>query len=126
MKLYLTFATFMLLPGIYQASLAEITRAINAGDADALGRFFDQTVEIALQDQEDVYDRASAVGMVKKFFAENKPRSFNQVHQGASKDKDSQYCIGNLVTGDATYRVYIYMEVSGDRLLIQELRFEKE
>lgn len=109
------------------ANLAEITRAINAGDADGLGRYFDESVEIAVLDQEDVYNKAQAIAVMKTFFAQNKPKTFSQVHQGTSKGNDSQYCIGNLVTANnQTFRVYIYMKVNGSQYLIQELRFDKE
>ena len=109
-----------------EANLAEITRAISRGDAEALGQYFDQSVEVAVLDQEDVYNKAQAIAAVKAFFSKHSPQSFSQVHQGASRGNDSQYCIGNLVTGNATFRVYIYMKVTNGKLLIQELRFDKE
>lgn len=108
------------------ANLPDITKAISSGDADALGQYFDQSVQVAILDQEDVYDRAGAVGAVKQFFAKNQPKSFSQVHQGASKGADSQYVIGNMTTSTGTYRVYIYVKMSGGKTLIQELRFDKE
>lgn len=108
------------------ATLGDITKAIGAGNAEALARYFDETVEIAVQDEEDVYDKNQAVNIVKKFFSQNRPQSFSQVHEGKSKGNDSQYCIGNLVTDTATYRVYIYLKVTGNQYRIQELRFDKE
>lgn len=107
------------------ASLPDITRAISSGDASALGQYFDETVTVAVADQEDIYDKAGAVNAVKQFFAKNQPKTFSQVHQGASKGADSQYVIGNLTTGSGTYRVYIYVKTSGGKMLIQELRFDK-
>ena len=107
------------------ASLSSITKAISNGDAENLGQFFDQSVEIAVLDEEDVYSKAQAIQIVKDFFSQNPPRSFSQVHKGVSAGKDSQYCIGNLVTGSNTYRVYIYMKTEGSRQIIQELRFDK-
>ncbi len=109
-----------------QVTLSDITKAISNGDVAALSGYFDQTVEIALQDQEEVYEKAEATGIIKRFFAQNKPKSFSQVHQGTSKGNDSQYCIGNLVTEDGTFRVYIYMRVEGNQYRIQELRFDRE
>lgn len=119
---------FLLSPFINfaQANLPEITRTINSGDADALGRYFDQSVEIAVLNQEDVYNKAQAIQVLKDFFAKNQPRSFSKVHEGTSKAQESQYCIGNLVTSGGAFRVYIYMKVSGNNFLIQELRFDKE
>lgn len=116
----------MVLMTTFNASLADITRAISTGDADALSQYFDQTVEVAVLDQEDVYDKAQAVSIVKDFFAKNQPKGFSQVHQGTSKGADSQYCIGNMTTATGTYRVYIYMKVTGGKYLIQELRFDKQ
>lgn len=116
----------MVLAGMLNASLADITRAISTGDVDALAQHFDQTVEIAVLDQEDMYDKATAVKIVKDFFAKNQPSSFKEVHQGTSKGADSQYVIGNMVTSGGTYRVYIYMKVSGSKMIIQELRFDKQ
>ena len=64
--------------------------------------------------------------MLRNFFAKNKPKSYNQMHQGTSKGQDSRYTIGNLVTSSNSFRVYIYLKVQGGQQLIQELRFDKE
>ncbi|MEZ4950284.1 MAG: DUF4783 domain-containing protein [Saprospiraceae bacterium] len=107
-------------------NIGAITRAISSGDAAALGQFFDETVEIATPDSEDMYSKSDAIQKVRQFFNSAKPQSFSQVHQGASKGQDSQYFIGNLVAGNGKYRVYIYMKVKGSNSLIQELRFDRE
>jgi len=107
-------------------NLPDITKAISSGDANALGQYFDNTVTVAIADQEEIYDKAGAINAVKQFFAKNQPKTFSQVHQGASKGADSQYVIGNLTTSGGTYRAYIYVKASGGKTLIQELRFDKE
>lgn len=107
-------------------NFAAISKAISDGDAVALSNFFDQSVEVAIMDQEDIYDKAQATQVVKTFFSKNKPKAYTQVHQGASKGKDSQYSIGNLQTSSGNYRVYLYLKVSGSNYIIQELRFDKE
>lgn len=120
---------FLLVPFVgsaHNANLGGITEAISKGDATELSKYFDQSVEIALLDEEDVYNKAQAVSIIKDFFGKNKPTSFSQVHQGTSKGQDSKYCIGNLTTSTATFRVYIYMKVVGENYTIQELRFDKE
>ncbi len=106
-------------------NLATITKAISAGDADALSTHFDSTVEIAILDEEDMYSKAEATTKVKSFFSTAKPTAYSQVHKGKSKGKDSQYCIGNLSTADGEYRVYIYLKVKGAETLIQEMRFDE-
>ena len=109
-----------------ELNLDAITKAISSGNADALGQYFDANVEIAVMDKEETYAKAQAIQVVKDFFSKNKPSTFKQVHQGASKGQDSQYCIGNMTASSGTYRVYIYMKVSGAKQVIQELRFDKE
>lgn len=108
-----------------ELNLNAITKAISEGNADALGQYFDQTVEVSVMDNEDVYAKAQAIKVVRDFFAQHKPKSFSQVHQGTSKGNDSQYCIGNLVTASGSFRVYIYLKVSGGNYTIQELRFDR-
>ena len=122
---------FLLVPSIAfvnteELNLDAISKAISSGNADALGQYFDSNVEIAVMDKEETYAKAQAIQVVKDFFTKNKPSSFKQVHQGASKGQDSQYCIGNMTATSGTYRVYIYMKMSGTKQVIQELRFDKE
>jgi hypothetical protein len=108
------------------ASLEAITSALNSGDADALSKYFAANVEISIQDKEQTYTKAKALEVVKTFFSSNKPKSFSQVHKGVSRENSDQYCIGNLVAETGTYRVYLYLKVSGSSLSIQEMRFDKE
>lgn len=105
-------------------NLSDITAAISAGNADALGKYFDEHVEVAVKDTEQTYSKAEAVKVVKNFFAKNKPTNFKQVHQGASKGQDSKYVIGNLSASTGSFRVYVFMKVSGGKTVIQEIRFD--
>lgn len=122
----LLFAPLASFVNVDEYNLDAISKAISSGNADALSQYFDANVEVAVMDKEDTYAKAEAVKVVKDFFAKNKPSSFKQVHQGASKGQDSQYCIGNLTSATGNFRVYIYMKVTGGKNLIQELRFDKE
>ena len=58
---------FVLLPfiGKAEASLAGITDAISKGNASELSEFFDQNVEIAVLEDEDVYNKAQALSIIK-------------------------------------------------------------
>ena len=107
-------------------SLESITSALNAGDADALSKYFAPSVEISIQDKEQVYPKTKATEVVRGFFNSNKPKSFSQMHKGVSRENSDQYCIGNLVSASGNYRVYLYLKVNGSNLTIQEMRFDKE
>lgn len=126
MKTLLFLMFFSSLTTTNDFSLASITKAMNTGDAEALGQYFDNSIELSVLDNEDIYDKAQAVQIVKNFFSQHQPKSFSQLHHGSSPASDSQYCIGNLVTSDSTYRVYIYMKMGAGKTVIQEIRFDKE
>ncbi len=111
--------------GFAQADFAGMGRALSNGNADALGQYFDQNVEISLFDSEDVHARAQAIAVIRQFFTQNAPRGFQVMHQGASKGSDAQYCIGNLSTSTGTYRVYLYAKNSGGKFLLQEVRVDR-
>lgn len=104
--------------------MSGITKALQSGDATALASFFASDVELAVLDDEDLYDKAEAEKILAKFFSSNKPKSFSQVHKGTSKGKDSHYVIGDLVSSNKTYKIYIYLEEVGDTYQIEELRIE--
>ncbi len=109
-----------------QSQVDAISRALQAGDANALSTYFDQQVEVCILDNEQVYPKSQAVQMVRDFFTKNKPKSYLQVHQGASSGKASQYTIGKLSTVTGQYRVYVYLKSGSGSSLIQEIRFDKE
>ena len=126
MKTLLFLMFFSSLTTTNDFSLASITKAMDSGDAEALGQYFDNSIELSVLDNEDIYNKAQAIQIVKDFFSQHQPKSFSQLHHGSSPASDSQYCIGNLVTSDSTYRVYIYMKMSAGKTVIQEIRFDKE
>ncbi len=107
-------------------NLSSISKAISKGDASALSQFFDDKVEVSILDDENLLDKASAKAALEKFFTKNKPQSYNQVHDGTSKGEGSKYTIGNLKANDITYRVYVYMKVSGKNHTIQEISISED
>jgi hypothetical protein len=106
-------------------NLDAINQALNAGDVDALSKYFAENVEISILDKEQSYTKAKAAEALRTFFSSNKPKSFAQVHQGTSRENSDQYSIGNLTASSGNFRVYIYLKVVGNSFTIQELRFDK-
>ena len=123
------FVMLLILPAtlaMYQPNMADITRALSSGNADALGQFFGSTVEIALTQSEDRYNKAEAVKVLKTFFAQNQPKGFTQVHKGVSKGGNLHYCIGEMQTNNSTFRVYLLLADGPSQYQIQQLRIDKE
>ncbi|MCS7037934.1 MAG: DUF4783 domain-containing protein [Saprospiraceae bacterium] len=106
--------------------LEAVSRALSAGDVDALARHLADNVDLSILENEQTCSKAKATELLRGFFNNNRPRSFNQVHQGASRGSNDQYCIGNLVTANGAFRVYIYLKVTGASAVVQELRFDRD
>lgn len=109
-----------------QSGISHITKALNSGDAEVLGSYFDQSIELSILDEEGIYNKTQALQKVRRFLSQNKVNSFAEVHQGASRSSDSQYVIGNIVTTGGTYRVYLYLSNQNGKMIIQEFRFDSE
>ena len=122
--LIILFALFMPV-AIDQPNMANVTKALSEGDAATLSNFFDNTIELTILASQNVYNKTQATAVLSDFFAKNKPRSFNAVHQGSSKGSSSHYTIGDMSSGTGNYRVYLYYKSVGEKPVIQEIRFEK-
>lgn len=126
MKLLLFLVVLMNPTFLDAQSLDEISKALNAGDADKVGEYMDNRVELGLMGDEIECSKAEAVAKLKAFFAKNPSKTFSQVHQGTSKGNDSQYCIGNLKAGSQTFRVYLLLSSKGGKSVIKELRIDED
>ena len=125
MLVILMFAPFALAAYQGNPSLDAISKALSSGDVAALSQYFGENVEISILDKEQMYPKAKATEVVRSFFNDNKPKAFNQVHQGTSRENSDQYCIGNMSATTGSYRVYIYLKMNGNSATIQEIRFDK-
>ena len=104
----------------------EIGSAIGAGDSKQLASYFANTIELTILNREDSYSKTQAELIVRDFFSKNPPKSFSMVHKGTSKE-GTLYGIGTLTTAKgAVFRTSFFARQSGEKYLIQELRFETE
>jgi len=126
-SLFFGFFATLSLVGAQVDSSSTLSKAIESGDVSTISSFMDETVEICLLNIDDFLDKDEATEAVKNFYTKYSPKSFKIVHQGVSKGKGSQYFIGDLKTSDnEAFRVFIALDSSGDKDLIQQLRFEIE
>lgn len=126
LSLTLTLTPFVATETVGAQTIGDITRALGAGDLATLANMMDAEVELSILTDENLYARDQARQKLQGFFAANPPSGFTQVHQGSSKSDSAEYCIGNLTTSNGVYRVYIYVAKKGERMVLQELRFDRE
>ncbi len=106
-------------------NLAPITHAMSNGDAATVGSYMDANIEMSLLGKQDLYNKSQAIQALNDFFGRNKPRSFNAGHAGSSKGNNSHYTTGDLTTSSGNFRVYLYYNTEGDKVIIKEIRIEK-
>ncbi len=122
-KLFLYIAIFISICSFVSPSFTEVLRAIRSGNSADVSKYFDNTVEITLAEKSNSYSKSQGELVLHDFFANNLVKDFEIIHQ--SDKGGSQYCIGNLITNNGTFRTTIFMKQKGDREFLQELRFEK-
>ncbi len=125
MKTLIVIFSLLMPVSFVQPNIAAVTKALSEGDAATLSNYLDNTVELTILASQNVYNKAQVTTVLNDFFAKNKPRSFNAVHQGSSKGSSSHYTIGDLSSTTGTYRVYLYYKSVGEKPVIQEIRIEK-
>ncbi len=124
MKNFLLWATLLVITSSFiSQSSDDVVKAIKAGDASQVAKYFDNTVEITLPEKSNSYSKSQATLVLQNFFASNTVKDFEILHQ--SDNSGSQYCIGNLKTANGTFRTTIFMKQKGSTEVVQELRFEK-
>jgi Domain of unknown function (DUF4783) len=118
----LTAITVLLSSFMLLLSIDEVVLAIKSGDAAAVARHFDNTVEITMPDKSNNYSKSQAEMVLKDFFSTNGVKDFQVKHKG--ENAGSQYCIGTLVTKNGSFRTTVFMKQKNDKQLLQEIRFE--
>ena len=101
----------------------DISSAIRNGDAKQLVSYIKGSLDLTIGSQESVYSKTQAEQILRDFFLKNKPKAFEILHKGSSKE-GKLYVIGTMVSGSGkTFRTSFYFKHVSDSYIIQELRF---
>ncbi|MFZ4724834.1 MAG: DUF4783 domain-containing protein [Paludibacter sp.] len=95
-----------------------VISALDDGNANQLSGFLNGNVELVIGNQNDVFSKQQATGIIADFFRKNRVNSFQLLHKG-NKDAAS-FAIGTLKTTSGSYRVYVLTRKNE----IQQLRIE--
>jgi len=124
-SLILILGLFLIENAFSQASEKEsIASAIQKGNARDVGAFFAKSVDLTLDELEDVYSKDQAIVILENFFSENPPTSFSLKHEGKSKLEDHFY-IGDLTTQGENYRLTFFLKKEGSVFKLKQLRIER-
>ena len=95
-----------------------IISALDSGNASQLSGYLNDNVELVIGNQNDVFSKQQATGIIADFFRKNKVSGFQLLHKG-NKDAAS-FAIGTLKTNSGNFRVYVLTRKNE----IQQLRIE--
>lgn len=100
-----------------------ISKYIAAGNAEALSAWFAENLEIAVLTSGSDASRAQARQIVKTFFDNHTPRSFNVTH--TTGRANMKYALGTLMAGGEAFSVTIFMSCKNGTYRIQQLKIER-
>lgn len=101
-----------------------VIAALKKGNASELAALCIPNLDLTVLGKDDVYSRAQAEQILKKYFEQHKPSSFTTEHEGVSKVGDL-YVIGKLNNSDGNHRVTFFLKKAGDSYQVKQLRIEK-
>ncbi|MDR0371333.1 MAG: DUF4783 domain-containing protein [Prevotellaceae bacterium] len=101
---------------------AEILSALQAGDVSKLSGFLNNSVELVIANNNDVFSKQQASAIISDFFKSNKISTFQVMHK-QNKDAAS-FAICTLKTNNGSFRLYVLTRINNGQNLIQQLRIE--
>ena len=100
-----------------------ISKYLASGNVEALSAWFADNLEIAVLARESDASRAQARQIVKSFFDNHTPRSFNITH--TTGRANMKYALGTLMAGGEAFSVTIFMSCKNGTYKIQQLKIER-
>lgn len=99
-----------------------ISKYITQGNYDALSAWFADNLEVSIISRSVDASRSQARQIVKAFFEEHTPRSFNITHTAGRANM--KYVIGDLNAGGENYRLTIFAVCKDGTYKIQQLKID--
>jgi Tfp pilus assembly ATPase PilU len=127
MKLfYLQMLLFFIAPvTCFADPIDKIAELIRQGNIHELSKLFASSVDITIQEEENVYSQAQAELVLNKFFDQNKLKTVNILHK-VNSNQNYRFGVLLLSTTKGTFRMTVTLKESGGNLTIIEMRIETD
>jgi hypothetical protein len=103
----------------------QATKHIQAGNAKDLAALFAESLDLVVNETDEIVSKSQAEQILKKFFTNNVPKAFKIMHEGKT-GLDIDYLIGELETSNGVFKVTINVKKAGETYVIHRFRIEKE
>ena len=101
-----------------------IAKYLEGGNANYLSAWFSENIELQMLGEVHSCSRNQAKQILKRFFIEYTPNSFDIIHKGGSYP--ITYAIGKLHGGGNIFKITIFVRTTEKGNYIQQLSIEKE
>lgn len=101
----------------------KVVASMKAGNSKDLAQLFIPNIDLTVKESSDVYSKAQAEQILRKFFNDNPPVDMVIEHSGVSKFGD-KYFIGILRTRSAYFRVTFFLKKGDEDFQVKQLRIE--
>ena len=106
--------------------ISKVKGALNTGSSKELVKYLDKASDIDIEGEKSTFSKTQAEVVLKDFFQNYPPTSFQIIHQGASK-AGSPYVIGQYSHKTGSFRVWIRLkELSEDNYVVHAMSFYKD
>ncbi len=106
-------------------TVEQVKLVLEVGSSSELGKYLNAKVDLNIDGKEGTYSHSQAEGVLKNYFKENPPKSFQINHEGASEN-GLIYAIGEYKTANGSFRVWIRLKKINEQFKIHEMSFVKE
>ena len=98
-----------------------IITSLGNGNAAELAQYFNTTIELTIDNNEQICSKVQAEIIIRDFFKSNHVTSCKVLHQSGSTTK---YSIIQLKTITSDYRVTLLLKPTNDKYFIHQLRID--
>jgi hypothetical protein len=124
-RLVLLFALVLPFMGLNAQEVVKdkVVLAMKTGNSRDLAALFIPNIDLTVKETADVYSRAQAEQILRKFFNDHPPVDLVVEHSGVSKFGD-KYFIGILRTRSGYFRVTFFLKKMENDHQVKQLRIE--
>ena len=124
-RLILLILTISSLQVFGQTTADNVEQALNAGSAKELVRYFKKSTEVKINDEGGNYTIAKAEPILREFFKENPPKTFDYIHKGQAKG-GLKYNIGLYDSSNGSFRIVIILKEISKSYYVDSININKK
>ena len=124
-RITMVLATLTLALGLQAQDVVkdQVVLAMKTGNSRDLAAHFIANIDLTVKETSDVYSKAQAEQILRKFFNDHPPVDLVIEHSGVSKFGD-KYFIGILRTRSGYFRVTFFLKKTDAEFQVKQLRIE--